>query len=53
MNQFLHGVGRENGEPVIDVQDSLASTPARDASLVLANPPLARNHRFETVLRGQ
>lgn len=42
MNLFLHGVGRENGEPVIDVQDALASVPARHASLVLANPPFGK-----------
>lgn len=42
MNLFLHGVGRENGEPVIDVQDALASTPKKHASLVLANPPFGK-----------
>lgn len=42
MNLFLHGVGRENGEPVIDVHDALASTPNKHASLVLANPPFGK-----------
>ncbi|MBT2536284.1 class I SAM-dependent DNA methyltransferase [Arthrobacter sp. ISL-69] len=42
MNLFLHGVGRENGEAVIDVHDALASTPTQHASLVLANPPFGK-----------
>lgn len=42
MNLYLHGVGRENDRPVIDVQDALASAPSRHASLVLANPPFGK-----------
>ncbi|MBL3805012.1 class I SAM-dependent DNA methyltransferase [Streptomyces sp. BRB081] len=39
MNMLLHDVGLPNGNPVIEVRDSLAKTPARNASIVLANPP--------------
>jgi type I restriction enzyme M protein len=39
MNMLLHDVGLPNGNPVIEVRDSLATSPARHASIVLANPP--------------
>jgi type I restriction enzyme M protein len=39
MNMLLHDVGLPNGNPVIEVRDSLAASPARHASIVLANPP--------------
>lgn len=39
MNMLLHDVGLPNGNPVIEVRDSLAKSPARNASIVLANPP--------------
>ncbi|MDJ0355805.1 class I SAM-dependent DNA methyltransferase [Paenarthrobacter sp. PH39-S1] len=42
MNLFLHGVGRENGEPVIDVRDALSGVPSTRATLVLANPPFGK-----------
>jgi type I restriction enzyme M protein len=35
----LHDVGLPNGRPVIEVRDSLAQSPSRFASIVLANPP--------------
>ncbi len=49
MNLFLHGVGRENGEPVIDVRDALSSMPTRHASLVLANPPFGKKSSITVV----
>ncbi|WP_433591119.1 N-6 DNA methylase [Nocardia sp. CA-145437] len=39
MNMLLHDLGLPNGNPVIEVRDSLAKSPARHASVVLANPP--------------
>jgi type I restriction enzyme M protein len=39
MNMLLHGIGLPNGNPLIEVRDSLAAEPKRTASLVLANPP--------------
>ncbi|MGA5217933.1 N-6 DNA methylase [Streptomyces cinereoruber] len=39
MNMLLHDVGLPNGNPIIEVRDSLAKSPVRNASIVLANPP--------------
>ncbi|MEU5979872.1 class I SAM-dependent DNA methyltransferase [Streptomyces sp. NPDC047315] len=39
MNMLLHSVGLPNGNPLIDVRDSLATPPGRHATVVLANPP--------------
>ncbi|WP_280449288.1 class I SAM-dependent DNA methyltransferase [Nocardia brasiliensis] len=39
MNMLLHDLGLPNGNPVIEVRDSLAKSPTRHASIVLANPP--------------
>jgi type I restriction enzyme M protein len=39
MNMLLHSVGLPQGNPLIEVRDSLATKPARTATLVLANPP--------------
>ncbi|MGW7423647.1 N-6 DNA methylase [Streptomyces sp. NPDC054813] len=43
MNLFLHGVEPLNGDPAaIEVRDSLALSPGRRATLVLADPPLGQ-----------
>ncbi|MFI7038208.1 N-6 DNA methylase [Microbispora rosea] len=39
MNMLLHGLGLPNDEELIEVRDSLAKSPSRFASVVLANPP--------------
>lgn len=39
MNMLLHEVGLPNGNPLIDVRDSLATAPSRHSTVVLANPP--------------
>ncbi|PVC89278.1 DNA methyltransferase [Streptomyces sp. CS090A] len=39
MNMLLHSVGLPNGNPLIEVRDSLATAPSRHATVVLANPP--------------
>lgn len=49
MNLFLHGVGRIKGEPVIDVQDALASSPSKRYSMVLANPPFGKKSSITVV----
>ncbi|WP_329096909.1 N-6 DNA methylase [Streptomyces sp. NBC_01439] len=43
MNLFLHGVERLDSNPAaIEVQDSLTVSPRRQATLVLADPPLGQ-----------
>ncbi|MGR3936253.1 N-6 DNA methylase [Streptomyces sp. BRA346] len=42
MNLLLHGIGRPDGKPLIDVDDALAKAPSKRASLVLANPPFGK-----------
>ncbi|WP_050513189.1 N-6 DNA methylase [Streptomyces sp. JS01] len=43
MNLFLHGVERLDGNPAaIEVRDSLTVSPRRQATLVLADPPLGQ-----------
>lgn len=39
MNMLLHGIGRSNGDSLIEVGDSLTKDPGRRWSVVLANPP--------------
>ena len=39
MNMLLHGIGRPNGDSLIEVGDSLTKDPGRRWSVVLANPP--------------
>lgn len=39
MNMLLHGIGRPDGESLIEVKDSLTADPGRRWSVVLANPP--------------
>ena len=40
MNMLLHGIGRPNGDSLIEVGDSLTKDPGRRWSVVLANPPV-------------
>jgi len=50
MNMYLHGVGRAESEPVIDVRDALATAPGnRRASVVLANPPFGMRSSITVV----
>jgi len=49
MNMYLHGVGRAEGAPVIDVQDALATPPSVRASVVLANPPFGKRSSITVV----
>ena len=39
MNMLLHGIGKPNGESLIEVKDALTADPQRRWSVVLANPP--------------
>lgn len=50
MNMYLHGVGRAESEPVIDVRDALATAPGNHrASVVLANPPFGKRSSITVV----
>jgi len=50
MNMYLHGVGRAESEPVIDVRDALATSPGNHrASVVLANPPFGKRSSITVV----
>lgn len=50
MNMYLHGVGRAESEPVIDVRDALATAPGNNrASVVLANPPFGKRSSITVV----
>ena len=42
MNLLLHGIGKPNGESLIQVGDALTNAPTRRWSVVLANPPFGR-----------
>ena len=39
MNMLLHGIGKPDGDSLIEVKDSLTADPGRRWSVVLANPP--------------
>lgn len=52
MNMYLHGVGRADSAPVIDVRDALATTPSDRASVVLANPPFGKRSSITVVGEG-
>lgn len=49
MNLLLHGMGRYDGESLIDVRDSLTSAPSRRWSVVLSNPPFGRKSSMTVV----
>ena len=49
MNLLLHGMGRYDGDSLIDVRDSLTSAPSRRWSVVLSNPPFGRKSSMTVV----
>ncbi len=49
MNLLLHGIGRPEGPPLIEVRDALATVPHRHASVVLANPPFGRKSSITVI----
>ncbi|HEX5405485.1 MAG TPA: class I SAM-dependent DNA methyltransferase [Pseudonocardiaceae bacterium] len=49
MNLLLHGIGRPDGDQLVDVGDALATKPTRHASVVLANPPFGRKSSVTVV----
>jgi len=50
MNLYMHGVGRAESEPVIEVRDALATSPGNQrASVVLANPPFGKRSSITVV----
>jgi type I restriction enzyme M protein len=42
MNLLLHGIGKPDGDSLINVGDALTSDPGKRWSVVLANPPFGR-----------
>ena len=42
MNLLLHGIGKPDGESLVQVSDSLTADPGSRYSVVLANPPFGR-----------
>jgi len=52
MNMLLHGIGRPNGPPLIEVRDSLAEPPSRYPSVVLANPPFGKKSSITVIGEG-
>jgi type I restriction enzyme M protein len=49
MNMLLHGIGTPTSPPPIIREDSLASHPGRNYSMVLANPPFGRKSSVQIV----
>ena len=49
MNLLLHGMGRYDGDSLIDVRDSLTAAPSRRWSVVLSNPPFGRKSSMTVV----
>jgi len=49
MNLLLHGIGRANGESLIEVKDVLLADPGRRWSVVLPNPPFGRKSSLTMV----
>ncbi len=49
MNLLLHGIGRANGDSLIEVKDSLIADPGRRWSVVLSNPPFGRKSSLTMV----
>ncbi|WP_432869298.1 type I restriction-modification system subunit M [Microbispora rosea] len=52
MNMLVHGIGRPNGESLIEVKDALAEAPARHPSVVLANPPFGKKSSITVIGEG-
>ena len=51
MNLYLHNIGRagEGESPIESGVDSLASSPSREYSMVLTNPPFGKKQTLQTV----
>ncbi|WP_250288023.1 HsdM family class I SAM-dependent methyltransferase [Streptomyces atroolivaceus] len=50
MNMLLHGIGKSEGDSLVEVGDALAKKPgSRRASLVLANPPFGKKSSITVV----
>jgi type I restriction enzyme M protein len=49
MNLLLHGIGRPDGESLIEVKDSLLADPGTRWSVVLSNPPFGRKSSITMV----
>ena len=49
MNMLLHGIGRPDGESLIEVKDSLTADPGRRWSVVLANPPFGTKSSMKMI----
>lgn len=49
MNMLLHGIGSPTSPPPIVHEDSLATHPRRNFSMVLANPPFGRKSSVQIV----
>jgi type I restriction enzyme M protein len=49
MNLLLHGIGRANGESLIEVKDAVLADPGRRFSVVLSNPPFGRKSSLTMV----
>ncbi|WP_242907567.1 class I SAM-dependent DNA methyltransferase [Actinomadura terrae] len=49
MNMLLHGIGKPNGQSLIDVKDALAEPSHMYPSVVLANPPFGRKSSITVV----
>ena len=50
MNLLLHGIGKSEGDTLVEVGDALAKKPGnRHASLVLANPPFGKKSSITVI----
>jgi len=49
MNMLVHGIGKPNGPPLIEVRDSLAEPPRSHPSVVLANPPFGKKSSITVI----
>ena len=49
MNLLLHGIGKPNGESLIEVKDALLRDPGTRWSVVLSNPPFGRKSSITMV----
>jgi len=49
MNLILHGIGKPNGDSLIEVKDALLADPKHRYSVVLSNPPFGRKSSLTMV----
>ncbi|MGH3467173.1 MAG: N-6 DNA methylase, partial [Thermocrispum sp.] len=49
MNLLLHGIGKPDGDSLIEVKDSLIADPGQRWSVVLSNPPFGRKSSLTMV----